>query len=113
MSHKQLTKEQRYRIFGLWLAGYTQTRIAEEIGVHKSTISREFIRNVFMWNNRIPQYKPDYAQAYCKYRHKQKKKQIKFTKEVEDFVRQKIIEDWSPDQISGYAKKTQFVFYQP
>ena len=70
-----------------------------------STISREFKRNIFWWNSRIPQYKPDYAQTYAERRHKRKPKQIKFNEEVEAFVREKIIEDWSPDQISLRAKE--------
>lgn len=104
MGHKQLTWEQRYHISGLWKAGYTQTKIAEEVGVHKSTISREFKRNTFWWNSRIPQYKPDYAQAYTKSRHRHKKKNIKFTNKIEAFVREKLLLDWSPDQISAWFK---------
>ena len=105
MSYKQLTFIKRCRILALWEAGASQTEIAEKIGVHKSTISREFKRNIFWWNSRIPQYKPDYAQTYAKRRHKLKPKQIKFNEEVEAFVREKIIEDWSPDQISLRAKE--------
>ena len=58
MSYKQLTFIKRCRILALWEAGASQTEIAEKIGVHKSTISREFKRNLFWWNSRIPQYKP-------------------------------------------------------
>lgn len=43
--YKQLTSEQRYQISGLKRAGWNQTQIAEEMGVAKSTISREFKRN--------------------------------------------------------------------
>jgi len=43
--YKQLTKEQRYQISGLKKAGLNQSRIADEVGVNKSTISREFRRN--------------------------------------------------------------------
>ncbi len=105
MGHKQLTREQRYHIHGLWRAGHTETAIAKEIGIHKSTIHRELKRNVFWWNSRISQYKPDYAQTYCEGRHKTKQKHVKFTKEVEVFVREKLQQDWSPEQISGYAKR--------
>jgi IS30 family transposase len=51
------------------------------------------------------QYKPNYAQGYIDERHKVKHKQVKFTKDVEKFVREKLLLDWSPDQISGYAKR--------
>ena len=43
--YKQLTREQRYQISGLKKAGLNQSQIAAEVGVHKSTISREFERN--------------------------------------------------------------------
>jgi len=104
MSHKQLNQKQRYHIFGLLEAGYNQTQIANEVGVHKSTISRELKRNVFWWGSRIAQYKPDYAQAYCKDRHKRKAKRVKLTKKVKAFICEKLKEQWSPEQISGYAK---------
>jgi IS30 family transposase len=39
--YKQLTQEQRYQIYSYSKIGYSQTKIASEIGVHKSTISRE------------------------------------------------------------------------
>src|SRR3990167_5054521 len=105
MAYKHLTFILRCRIYGLWRAAYSQIEIAKDIGVHKSTISREFKRNIFWWNSRIPQYKPDYAQSYTDGRHKHKRKQIKFNEEVEAFVKEKLLEDWSPEQISGYAKR--------
>lgn len=42
--YKQLTSEQRYQIYGLKQAGLNQTKIAKNMGVDKSTISREFRR---------------------------------------------------------------------
>lgn len=43
--YTQLDHEQRYQISGLHKAGWKQTQIADEMGMHKSTISREFRRN--------------------------------------------------------------------
>ncbi len=43
--YKQLTSEQRYQISGLRKAGFKQEQIADEVGVNKSTISRELRRN--------------------------------------------------------------------
>jgi len=43
--YSQLTLEQRYRIYLLLKTGLTQSNIAEVIGVHKSTVSRELKRN--------------------------------------------------------------------
>lgn len=34
-----------------------------------------------------------------------KQKYLKFTKTVEEFTKEKIVQDWSPEQISGYAKR--------
>ena len=107
MAYKQLDYIQRCRIYGLWRAGHNQIEIAAEIGVHKSTISRELKRNITFVRTKLGswQYKPDYAQFYAEDRRKKKPKCIKFTKEVEQFVREKLKEEWSPEQISGYAKR--------
>ena len=43
--YKQLASEQRYQISGLKKAGLKQSQIADEVGVHKSTISCELRRN--------------------------------------------------------------------
>jgi IS30 family transposase len=45
MSYSQLTYEQRYLIYKLLKIGFTQTKIAQNVGVHRSTISRELKRN--------------------------------------------------------------------
>lgn len=109
MAYKQLDYQKRCQIFGLWKAGYSQTEIAHQIGVHKSTISREFKRNITLFRSKYGfwHYKPDYAQTYAEERHKKKPKQIKFTAEVEQFIRNKLLEDWSPEQISGHGKRFQ------
>jgi IS30 family transposase len=44
--YNQLTLEKRYGIYSLLKTDHTQSKIAKVIGVHKSTISRELIRNV-------------------------------------------------------------------
>lgn len=107
MGYKQLDYRKRCQIYGLWRAGYNQSEIAKEVGVHKSTISREFKRNITFVRTSLGywDYKPDYAQCYAAERHKNKPKARKFIKPVEAFVTEKIQEDWSPDQISGYAKR--------
>jgi len=101
MSYKQLTLEQRYQISALWKAGHTQKYISEAIGVDKSTICRELKRNRF-WRGT---YEPHHAHSYAQNRHRNKQKAIKFTQNVEAFVREQIVEEWSPEQISGYAKR--------
>ena len=43
--YTQLTQIQRYQIYALKKAGHNQSEIADKIGVHKSTVSRELRRN--------------------------------------------------------------------
>lgn len=75
----------------------------------QSTISRELNRNITYVRTKFGswQYKPDYAQAKAERRHKEKNKKIKLTEEPANFIREKLLQKWSPDQISGYAKKHQ------
>lgn len=109
MGYKQLDYRKRCQIYGLWRAGYTQVQIAKEVGVNQSTISRELNRNITYVRTQYGswQYKPNYAQCYANQRHKEKKKRVKLTPEAGDFIRAKVQEKWSPEQISGYAKKHQ------
>jgi len=44
-NYKHLTREERYQIQAYKKAGFTQAKIAIELMVHKSTISRELKRN--------------------------------------------------------------------
>ena len=44
-SNKPLAYEQGYQIYFMLKMGFSQTKIANEIGVHRSTISRELRRN--------------------------------------------------------------------
>jgi len=43
--YSQLTQQQRYQIYAFMKVNFSITDIAKEIGVHKSTISRENQRN--------------------------------------------------------------------
>ena len=45
MNYHQLTREERYQIKMLLKTGQNQSEIAIAIGVNKSTISRELVRN--------------------------------------------------------------------
>lgn len=107
MGFKHLDYIKRCQILAFWKAGYNQTDIAKEIGVNQSTISRELSRNITYVRTRMGvwQYKPDYAEAYARERHRKKHKKIKLTAEAAQFIREKLQLKWSPEQISGYAKK--------
>ena len=101
MNHySQLTQEQRYHISGLQKAGNSQTSIADAVGVHKSTISREVRRNCGARG-----YRPQQAHKCALNSRRQAKKHIKFTSELKKIVTEKILLDWSPEQISGYLQR--------
>lgn len=98
--YSQLTQEQRYHISGLLQAGYDQKFIADEVDVHKSTISREIKRN-----RGERGYRPKQANEKAIERRTSAQKHIKLTPELKATLVEKISLDWSPQQISGYLAK--------
>jgi len=93
--YKQLTREQRYQISGLKKAGLNQSQIADELVVHKSTISREFRRNKGRrgWHPKQAQELRDERRKHCA--NAQRHSLLEWT-EVERLIRQ----DMSPEQAS-------------
>ncbi len=100
--YNQLTQEQRYHTAALNKIGTCLTSIAEAVGVHKSTISREIRRN-----SGIRGYYPQQANELSFKRRKSAKKLIKMTINLKNKVKEKLYQDWSPEQISGYLKRNE------
>ncbi len=100
MKYTQLTLSKRYHISALKKQGFSQKEIAQEIGVHPSTISRELKRN----NDVVRGYDAELAQVQVAKREKHKKKRSCLTKQIERYIRSKLKLDWSPEQISGRMK---------
>jgi len=98
-SYKQLAYEQRYQIYFMLKIGISQTDIAKEIGVHRSTVSREMRRNQGRRG-----YRPKQAHRFALSRRNKTKSYI--TPETWDWIDQLIREDWSPEQISGWLKRS-------
>jgi len=99
---KHLTVQQRYAISLLLQQGKTQKEIAQIIGKHKSTVSREIARNQ---DKRSGKYNYELAERKYRQRIREKPKKIHFTQAVKDFVESQLKEDLSPEQIVGVAKK--------
>jgi IS30 family transposase len=99
MNYKQLTYEQRVEIYALLKAGCKQTQIAQLIGVSKSTVSREIIRNTGLKG-----YRPKQANGQALHRRQNADKHVRFTDEVKKNVKRYLKQDWSPEQISGWLK---------
>jgi IS30 family transposase len=86
----QITLEQRYEIAALHKLGNTQQYIADIIGAHKSSISRELDRN---------------AERKRRERHHNKPKNTHLTSDMVELIEFLIGEDYSPEQFVGYCNK--------
>ena len=100
MSHQQLTQEQRYHIAALQKAGYSQTNIAKEVGVHKSTITRELQRNSGQRG-----YRPKQAHALAQSRQRDRARTPRIAPETWEMVETHLRQEWSPEQISGWLQR--------
>ena len=97
----QITLEQRYEISSLYKLGKTQDYIANSIGVHKSTISRELKRNS---DKRSGDYRAKLAERKCRERHTNKAKKVHLSEDIKEVIESLIKEDYSPEQVVGYCK---------
>jgi IS30 family transposase len=101
MKYTQLTLTKRYHISTLIKEGYNQKEIANEIGVHPSTICREFQK--FRAINKST-YSAESMQIEAKKNHIYKPKRSAMTNVIEKYVRQSLKKDWSPEQLVGRMK---------
>jgi len=101
MKYQQLTLTKRYQITALIKLGLNQKEIAKELKVHPSTICRELKRN----NDKIRGYSAEIAQIKSSKKHTQKHKRCAMTKVIEKYIRSKLKNDWSPEQISGRLQR--------
>ena len=96
-TYKHLSYEQRCHIYQLKKIDWEIKEIAIELGVHKSTIYRELIRNT---GDRG--YRHQQAQLKAEERKRAAKKALKMTGELIALIEEKLRVDWSPEQISGW-----------
>ena len=97
MKYKYLTLEKRCHISALIKAGLNQKEVALKVGVHPSTISRELRRN----RDVVRGYNAELAQIKFTKVEMQKTKRFSLTKPIEKYIRAKLKQDWSPEQVSG------------
>ena len=92
---------QRYQIESLIKAGLTQTVIAKQLNVHKSTISRELKRNTPKRGRTAYSYIGEHAQRKTAIRHATKPKQILLNESLKERIANLMKhEKWSPELIS-------------
>ena len=99
-TYKHLTSIQRHQIKVLHKAGHSLSFIGDQLGIHKSTVSRELKRNARQWGS----YDPVVAQQIANDRKERFARNRKFTPGMEKFIKEKLqFQQWSPDQIKGYC----------
>ena len=99
-TYKQLTLEQRYQISALKRIGHSPTEIAKELEVHKSTIVREVSRNTGERG-----YRPKQAHEKACERRANATSRKRISAETWKEVEEKLRQDWSPEQVSGWLEK--------
>lgn len=100
--YTQLSLESRHKIQALLAAGHNQSEIAQTIGVHRSTISRELDRNIPDSGPADKDYRAEIAQQLTDQRHRRKPKHRQFTKDLKAQARRWLTtEKLSPEFISG------------
>lgn len=100
MAYQQLTLEQRYHIGALEKSGLTQSAIAEAVGVHKSTISRELRRNCGARG-----YRPQQAHHLARERQQKRACRPRIAPAIWQWVEAGLMQQWSPEQIAGRLRR--------
>ena len=93
--YHQLTQELGYQISASRKTGMTLRQIAEEVGVHFSTVCRELKRNVTSLN-----YDPKIAHTLSCKRRRMSKKACKRQPSTDEIIRKCMVLNWSPGAIS-------------
>ena len=100
MTH--ITQLQRYAICCMLKQGYKQIEIAVAIGKDKTVVRKEIKRNS---DKRNGVYKHELAQKKYAKRQKEKPKQKRFTKNIQQAIELLLRDDYSPEQVVGYLEK--------
>ncbi|MDZ7938629.1 MAG: IS30 family transposase [Rhodoferax sp.] len=99
MTYTHLTQDERYQIAILAKAHHDQSSIAQLMGRHKSTISRELRRN-----RGLRGYRPKQAHQLSQERMSACQNGRRIADAIWVVVDSKLDLAWSPEQISGYLK---------
>jgi IS30 family transposase len=90
MQQIQLTQKERYHILASLRRGVTQKEIANTIGVHPSTISREIKRNKDVTTQ---EYHYAFAQTKSQRRQQNKRKYTVFTSKIKIYIKKHLNKD--------------------
>ena len=104
MPHTQLSNYERYVITHMHQAGRSNAQIARELGRHRASIGRELRRNRDVLD--VYHYLP--AQRSATHRRSEASRRYKLDDPASDlgrYVRQKLRQRWSPQQIQGRLER--------
>jgi IS30 family transposase len=107
MTYTHLSQTERYQIHALMSAGQTQAKIAQILGRHKSTISRELMRGSGQRG-----YRPRQAQRLCDERSRCSRNALRIAPEVWDEAEALLGLQWSPEQIASHLPISHETVYQ-
>ena len=101
IKYTQLTLEEREKIFQFLKTGISLAKIAESLGRHKSTLSREIARN----KSEKLGYLPDRANNLSLGRKNRQISKIEKYPDLKKYIIDKLsLDKWSPESISGRIK---------
>ena len=101
-TYKRITYEQRITIEQLLRLGYSQSKIAVQLGCHKSSVSRDIKR---CQKNKYIGLEATYNAVNNALKRRYAKCKILHQKQLGDFVIEKLMLRWSPEQIHLFLKK--------
>src|SRR5215218_5008919 len=95
-----LTLEERERLAVLLAEGLSRREIARRLGRAASTISRELRRNALPKGGHLPVH----AEG-CYLERRQRSAILERDARLGRFVRDRLLEGWTPEQIAGWLKR--------
>src|ERR687885_1504496 len=95
-----LVLEERERLAALKAEGLSLRAIAARLGRAASTISRELRRNALPKGG----YLPVYAEG-CYLERRQRRAILEQDERLGRFVRERLLEGWTPEQIAGWLRR--------
>lgn len=100
--YRQITSGERYTLSALRKQGFSQAAIAQHMGRHPSTISRELKRNSARFDGC---YRPSIACERTSGRRSRSRRNSRFTRADLELVEILLKEKFSPEQVAAYLRQ--------
>jgi transposase, IS30 family len=98
MTYQHLSQDERYQIHALLKAGLAISWIAEIIGRHKSTVSRELTRNAGLKG-----YRPQQAQRFAERKGRNSRNARRVDAPEWMLAKKLLMDKWSPEQVASHV----------